>query len=103
MYIFLDDLCTSQVFTTELIEGVPVDKCADMDFETRCYISKLIMDLLLMEMFEFRYMQTDPNWSNFFYNPTTKQVITKTVYLIKIMKDRILARIISFFFLSFHS
>ncbi len=26
-------------------------------------------------MFKFRYMQTDPNWSNFFYNPNTKQVM----------------------------
>ena len=26
------------------------------------------MSLCLKELFEFRFMQTDPNWSNFFYN-----------------------------------
>lgn len=57
------------------MDGIPVDKCAEMDLETRKYISKLIMRLCLMELFVFRYMQTDPNWSNFFYNPETKQVL----------------------------
>jgi aarF domain-containing kinase len=30
----------------------------------------------LREIFEFRYMQTDPNWSNFLYNPETKKART---------------------------
>lgn len=30
--------------------------------------------LCLRELFEFRYMQTDPNWSNFFYDPQTHRV-----------------------------
>lgn len=37
-------------------------------------ICRSIMLLCLLELFEFRYMQTDPNWANFFYNPQTKQV-----------------------------
>lgn len=71
---FLDDLSTKQVFTTEMIEGIPVDKCIDMDVKIRERISELVMRLSLKELFEFRYMQTDPNWSNFFYNLDTKQV-----------------------------
>lgn len=71
----IDNLCTAEVFTTELIEGVPVDKCVDMDIETKEHICRLIMNLCLKELFEFRYMQTDPNWSNFFYNSKTKQLI----------------------------
>ncbi|XP_043663787.1 atypical kinase COQ8B, mitochondrial isoform X1 [Vespula pensylvanica] len=71
----IDELSTNQVFTTELVDGIPVDKCAEMDLETREYICKLIMRLCLMELFVFRYMQTDPNWSNFFYNPETKQLV----------------------------
>ena len=70
-----DDLCSQQVFTSELIEGVPVDKCADMDLETREHIARLIMHLCLKELFVFRYMQTDPNWSNFFYNTETRQLV----------------------------
>jgi aarF domain-containing kinase len=75
MYCVLSDsLSTKHIFTTELVEGIPVDKCVDMDVETRQHISRLVMGLCLKELFEFRYMQTDPNWSNFLYNPETRQV-----------------------------
>lgn len=30
--------------------------------------------LCFKELFEFRFMQTDPNWSNFLYNRETRQV-----------------------------
>ena len=33
-----------------------------------------IMKLCLREVFEFRFMQTDPNWSNFFYNHDTGKI-----------------------------
>lgn len=33
------------------------------------------MDLTLRELFEFRYMQTDPNPSNFYYAAKTDQII----------------------------
>uniref|UniRef100_A0A1B6ESG4 ABC1 atypical kinase-like domain-containing protein n=1 Tax=Cuerna arida TaxID=1464854 RepID=A0A1B6ESG4_9HEMI len=71
----IDDLCTPQILTSELIEGVPVDKCQDMDEPTRKHICQLVMQLCLRELFQFRYMQTDPNWSNFFYNVDTRQLI----------------------------
>lgn len=37
-----------------------------------------ILMLCLRELFEFRYMQTDPNWSNFFYDPQTHRVSLPT-------------------------
>lgn len=33
-----------------------------------------ILQLCLRELFEFRFMQTDPNWANFFYNSDTDKV-----------------------------
>ncbi|XP_032685047.1 atypical kinase COQ8B, mitochondrial [Odontomachus brunneus] len=71
----IDELSTQRVFTTEMIDGIPVDKCVDMDIKIREHISELLMRLSLQELFEFRYMQTDPNWSNFFYNLDTRQLI----------------------------
>ncbi|XP_066981627.1 uro-adherence factor A [Macrobrachium rosenbergii] len=68
------ELCTAQIFTSELIEGVPVDKCIDMDQDTRNYIGEKIIRLCLLELFRFGFMQTDPNWSNFFYNADTEQL-----------------------------
>ncbi|XP_018401944.1 PREDICTED: aarF domain-containing protein kinase 4 [Cyphomyrmex costatus] len=73
--IVIDNLSTKQVFTTEMIEGIPVDKCIDMDIKIKEHISELVMRLTLKELFEFRYMQTDPNWSNFFFNLDSKQLI----------------------------
>lgn len=37
-------------------------------------ISFNILQLCLRELFEFRFMQTDPNWANFFYNSDTNKV-----------------------------
>lgn len=37
-------------------------------------ICEQILRLCLRELFEFRYMQTDPNWSNFFFDPQAHKV-----------------------------
>ncbi|EEB14442.1 conserved hypothetical protein [Pediculus humanus corporis] len=70
----IDELSTKQIFTSTLIEGIPVDQCADLPEKDREHVCILIMQLCLREIFEFRYMQTDPNWSNFFYEPTSKKM-----------------------------
>jgi predicted unusual protein kinase regulating ubiquinone biosynthesis (AarF/ABC1/UbiB family) len=36
-----------------------------------------MLRLCLKELFEFNYMQTDPNWSNFLYNSNTNKVMPK--------------------------
>lgn len=38
-------------------------------------IAERILSLCLRELFEFHLMQTDPNWSNFFYNEEDKKVL----------------------------
>lgn len=70
----LDELSTQQVFTTEMLNGIPVDQCFDMSLEHREFIATKILELCLLEILEFRYMQTDPNWANFLYDPSKKQV-----------------------------
>ncbi|VEN36153.1 unnamed protein product, partial [Callosobruchus maculatus] len=70
----VETLSTKHVFTTELLDGIPVDQCFDLDIEHREYIGNKIMELCLLEILQFRYMQTDPNWANFLYNAEKKQV-----------------------------
>lgn len=41
-----------------------------------CQICEQILILCLRELFEFQYMQTDPNWSNFFFDPESHKVST---------------------------
>ncbi|KAM9732733.1 atypical kinase COQ8B, mitochondrial isoform 2-T2 [Menidia menidia] len=71
----IDELSGRRVLAMELVQGVPLDRCVDLDQETRNQICFKILQLCLRELFEFRFMQTDPNWSNFFYNSETNQVI----------------------------
>ena len=85
LFIILDELCTKQVFSTELVEGIPVDKCVNMDLKTREFICHSIMNLCLREL-EFRFMQTDPNWSNFFYNQEANKVKFKVTFIIMDLK-----------------
>ncbi|XP_048452608.1 atypical kinase COQ8A, mitochondrial-like [Rhincodon typus] len=70
----IDHLSSKHILTTELVPGFPLDKTEELSQEIRNYISENILRLCLQELFEFRFMQTDPNWSNFFYNPQTGKV-----------------------------
>lgn len=69
-----DELSARRVITMELVNGVPLDRCVDLDQETRNEICFNILQLCLRELFEFRFMQTDPNWSNFFYNSEQNKI-----------------------------
>ncbi|XP_035902360.1 atypical kinase COQ8B, mitochondrial [Anopheles stephensi] len=69
------ELTSKNVLTTELVPGVPMDRCFDMSQEHRDHIAYCVMKLCLNELFTFRCMQTDPNWSNFLYDASTKQVM----------------------------
>ncbi|XP_070578812.1 atypical kinase COQ8B, mitochondrial-like [Ptychodera flava] len=70
----INELSSKQILTTELIDGLPLDKTQDLDQETRNEICLNILRLCLTELFVWNIMQTDPNWSNFFYHPDTKQI-----------------------------
>ncbi|OIW13021.1 hypothetical protein TanjilG_15470 [Lupinus angustifolius] len=72
--IVVNDISSQRVLTTELIHGITIDKVALLDQETRNYIGKKLLELTLLELFVFRFMQTDPNWGNFLYDEATKTI-----------------------------
>jgi len=43
--------------------------------EHRNHIAKMVMQLCLLELFDVRCMQTDPNWSNFLYDESTRRLM----------------------------
>ncbi|RAL07064.1 protein kinase COQ8 [Aspergillus homomorphus CBS 101889] len=63
-----------QVLTMERLEGIAVTKIQDFTQTQRDWIGTQIMRLCLREIMEFRYMQTDPNWTNFLYNARTDRL-----------------------------
>ncbi|XP_008820582.1 atypical kinase COQ8A, mitochondrial isoform X2 [Nannospalax galili] len=70
----VDELCSPHVLTTELVTGFPLDQAEGLSQEVRNEICYNILVLCLRELFEFHVMQTDPNWSNFFYDPQQHKV-----------------------------
>ncbi|BAT95206.1 Protein ABC transporter [Vigna angularis] len=70
--IVVDAISSRRVLTTELVFGITIDKVASLDQETRNHIGKKLLELTLMELFVFRFMQTDPNWGNFLFDEATK-------------------------------
>ncbi|MCO5547704.1 hypothetical protein L7F22_001155 [Adiantum nelumboides] len=62
---------SKHVLTTELVPGVSIDKVANMKQSVRDSVGRRLLHLTLQELFVHRFMQTDPNWSNFLYDEST--------------------------------
>lgn len=69
-------LSSRRVLTTEWMGGLPIDRAAAeaMSRSERDRVGTCLLWLSLQELFRFRFMQTDPNWSNFLYDPRTQQI-----------------------------
>lgn len=63
-----------QVLTMERLNGIAVTKVQTFTQAQRDWIGTQILRLCLREITEFRYMQTDPNWTNFLYNFETEKL-----------------------------
>ncbi|KIJ30513.1 hypothetical protein M422DRAFT_61704 [Sphaerobolus stellatus SS14] len=67
---------TESVLVMERMKGVSVggDVVKRISQEDRNEIAVRVVELCLRELFEFRMMQTDPNWTNFLWNSGTRQI-----------------------------
>jgi aarF domain-containing kinase len=67
-----DHLTTNEIITSEYIPGGTIDKIASVaGQQERNRIGKVILYLTMKELFDWRFMQTDPNWGNFLYDVGT--------------------------------
>lgn len=66
------DLTTEQIITTAYAPGGTIDKVTHLDQDERNRIGRAILYLTMQELFEWRLMQTDPNWGNFLYDVGTQ-------------------------------
>jgi aarF domain-containing kinase len=62
------------VLTMEFMDGLPVTRITSFTQAQRDWIGTQILRLCLREITEFRFMQTDPNWTNFLYNAATSRL-----------------------------
>ncbi|MEO0398167.1 MAG: AarF/ABC1/UbiB kinase family protein [Pseudomonadota bacterium] len=70
-----DDLTTTDVLAMSYVGGAPIETLFDAPQEKRDHVVSLLIDLLLRELFEFRLMQTDPNFANYFYDEPTGRIV----------------------------
>ncbi|CAB1101059.1 unnamed protein product [Ectocarpus sp. CCAP 1310/34] len=65
------ELVSKEVLTTHLAPGVPVDQVLPMPQEVRNHVARLMLRCTINELFDWRFMQTDPNWGNFLFDRET--------------------------------
>jgi len=69
------DLTTQTVLAMDFVEGDPIESLVDAPQDVRDRVMHLLFELLLREAFEFRLVQTDPNFANYRYHPATKRLV----------------------------
>ena len=69
------DWCTGRILAMDFIEGRPIEEAASQPLETREAIMGRLIDLTLKELFEFKLMQSDPNFANYRFDPATGNII----------------------------
>ena len=69
------DLTTHQVLAMDYVGGVPLETLVDASQAMRNRVTELLFGLLLREVFEFRIVQTDPNFETYRYDLDTQQLI----------------------------
>ena len=72
---FYPDLSTDKVLAMSYIESRPIEEMMDASQHVRNRITRNLMSLTLRELFEFKLMQTDPNFANYRYNEETEQIV----------------------------
>ena len=73
---FDEDLTRKNILAMDFLEGEPIDSLTTATQTTRDRVVGLLLELLFRELFEFRMIQTDPNFANFLYNPRNRQLGT---------------------------
>ena len=68
------EACGPGVLTAEFMQGTAVTKMKDLTQQDRDWVGTQILRLCLRELMEWRFMQTDPNWTNFLYNRATQRL-----------------------------
>lgn len=69
-----DDLTTPHILAMDFVRGIPLDQISDFPQALRNRIGTDLYRLFFRELFEFRFVQTDPNFGNFYLLPDSEQI-----------------------------
>lgn len=65
---------TARVLAMQYMPGRPVDQLRAHTQATRNHVVSRLFDLLFHELFEFQWVQTDPNFANFLYDHESQRM-----------------------------
>ncbi len=71
----VDELSGKNVLAMDFIKGQPIETLESAPQETRDAVMSALITLTLRELFEFRYMQTDPNFANFRWQAESQRIV----------------------------
>lgn len=71
----VEDRSTQRVLVMDFIEGRSIETLADAPQDRRDAAMTAMLDLVLHELFVFGYMQTDPNFANYRWQPESGRIV----------------------------
>ncbi|ASM49591.1 hypothetical protein PESP_a1479 [Pseudoalteromonas espejiana DSM 9414] len=66
---------TKQVLAMEFVNAKPIEGINDLPQDEQNTVAAALIDLFFKEMFEFKLVQTDPNFANFHYQSESKKIV----------------------------
>ena len=72
-----DDLTTKRILAMDFVSGVPLESLGEdgVEQKVRDSVGALLEHLMFRELFEFRTMQSDPNFANYLYQPDEDRIV----------------------------
>jgi predicted unusual protein kinase regulating ubiquinone biosynthesis (AarF/ABC1/UbiB family) len=83
------DLTTTDILAMDYVESIAIEDTVAMDQATRDGIVLRLVGLLLRELFEFKLMQTDPNFANYRFDPASGKLVLLDFGATRTVKDRV--------------
>ncbi|WP_420861223.1 ABC1 kinase family protein [Algirhabdus cladophorae] len=72
---FYLDFSTPDILAMSFVEGAPIESLMDQPQATRDHVAQTLIKLTLEELFDFGFMQTDPNFANYRYNYQSQKIV----------------------------
>jgi len=69
------EFTTDSVLAMSFLPGKPIETLESAPQDTRNSVMRVLMSLVLRELFEFGVMQTDPNFANYRYQPDSGRLV----------------------------
>ena len=68
------ELSTARILTSRLVPGYSIDRAITLPQDVRNAIARTVLIVTIRELFEWRFIQSDPNYANFLYDHPSRTI-----------------------------